>query len=155
MESFPDAVVLLILALLAVPITPEGAVFGLERDATLFSWSDLPVVPLAVEFSLWTVGPTLPFSTALKVEGGFFLAGLLVLARLESVVAGLVFVAAVGPKLSDFMALVAAKAFSAEGRWPLMAFRGRDVGGLSHGEDEPEAHFPSFCWQRQRKRQTD
>lgn len=150
-ESFPDAVVLLALALLVAPVTPMGADLGLPRGATLFSWSDLPDVPLAVEFSLRTVGPTLPFSTALVVEGGFLLAGLLVLARLESAVPGLVFVAAVGPRLSDFMALVAATVLSEEGRGPLRAFRGRDVGGLSHGDDEPEGHFPSFCWRRQEK----
>lgn len=140
---------LLALALLAAPVTPVGTDLGLARGATLVSWSDLPVVPLAVEFSRRTVGPTLPFTTALVVVDGFFLAGLLVLPRLESVVAGLVFVAAVEPRLSDFMALVAATGFSAEGRGPLSAFRGREVGGLSHGEDEPEVHFPSFCWRRQ------
>lgn len=143
--------VLLALALLAAPVTPVWADLGLARGATLFSCSDLPVVPLAVEFSRRTVGPTLPLSTALVVEGGFFLAGLLVLARLESVVPGLGFVAAVGPRLSDFMALVAATAVSAEGRGPLGAFTGREVGGLSHGEDEPEGHFPGFCWRRKKR----
>lgn len=117
--------VLLALALLTAPVTPVGAGLGLACGVTLFSWSDLPcVVPLAVEFSRRTVGPTLPFSTVLAVEGVFFLAGLLVLSRLESVVPGLVFVAAVGPRLSDFMALVAATVFSTEGRGPLRAFRG-------------------------------
>lgn len=136
--------VLLALALLVAPVTAVVADLGLARGAPVFSWGDLPDVPLAVEFSLRTVGPTLPFITALVVVVGFFLAGLLVLARLESAVPGLVFVAAVGPRLSDFMALVAATVLSVEGRRPLWAFRGREVGGLSHGKDEPDGHFPSF-----------
>lgn len=139
--------VLLVLGLLAAPVTPVGADLGLAHGATLFSWSDLPVVPLKAEFSRRTVGPTLPFSTALVLEGGFFLAGLLVLVRLGSVVPGLVFAAAVEPRLSDFMAPVAARVFSVPGRGPLKALGGREVGGLSHGE-EPEEHFPSFCWRR-------
>lgn len=150
-ESFPDAVVLVALALLAAPVTPVGVDLDLACGATLFSCSDLPDVPLAVEFSRLTGAPTLPFSTALVVAGGFFLAGLLVLARLESVVLGLVFVAPVEPRLSDFMALVAATVLSAEERGPPRAFQGREVGGLSRGEDEPEEHFPSFCWRRQEK----
>lgn len=117
--------VLLTLALPVGPVVPVGVDLGLACCATLFSWNDLPVVPLAVEFSRRTVGATLPFNTALEVEGGFFLAGLLVLARLESLVPVLVFVAAVGPKLSDFMALLAAATvFSEEGRGPLRAFSG-------------------------------
>lgn len=143
--SFPDAKVLLNLVLLAAPVTPIEAGLGLACGETLFSWSDLPDVPLAVEFSLRTVGPALPFRTVLVVEGGFFLAGLLVLARLESVVPGLGLVAAVWFRLSDFMALVAATVLSAEGRGPLRPFRGLEVGGLSHGEEESEGHFPIFC----------
>lgn len=129
---------------------------GLAPAAVLFSWAALPVgdprVPLAAEFSLRAAVPLLPFRTGLAAGAVFFLAGppgswaLSVLL----LVAGLVFVAAAvvcADRLSDFMALAGAgvaRGFPAGGRGTLGAFRGRTVGGLSHGEEVPEGHFPSF-----------
>lgn len=129
--------------MLAAPSATVRADLGL--CASLFSWTVLLVVPLAVEFSRLAAGTTLPLETGLVAEGAFLFAGLLVLVRLESLGPSLVFVVVEAPRLSDFMAPGAGLVFSEEGRWPLGAFSARKVGGLSHGDDDPEGHFENFC----------
>lgn len=159
MESFPDAAVLWDFPAVTCPAAPaDPAVedLGLAPVAVLFSWAVLPVgdprVPLAAEFSLRAAVALLPFSTGFAAGAVFFLAGPPGSWALSALlfVAGLVLVAAAvvcDVRLSDFMALAgagAARGLPVGGRETLGAFRGRRVGGLSHGEDVPDGHFPSF-----------
>lgn len=164
MESFPDAALLCVFPAVTCPTAaadPAVEDLGLAPVVVLLSGAVLPVgdprEPLADEFSLRAAGPLLPFSTGLAADGAFFFAvppGSWAFSVLL-LVPGLVFAGAVcGVRLSDFIALTVAAATCGTPvveRGPLWAFRGRRVGGLSHGEDEPEGHFPSFCWNRKTK----